>query len=210
MLTNIMLVTLYVRDQDQALGLYTGTLGLEKRIDAAGPEGRFLTVGVPGTPRRDRPVAQEPIEASDTTVVPNGWNTRYAARRIAWHVLEHTGGDAERGDLTAVATERQADRERPGQAASSCRKTAPSAHRCCSAWDATVIGASFLHTSDARRNPDRPEAVPDPAIPGSAGSQRHQPFRRRRLVPADRPVPAAPRQPNRPRGGVLALAAISS
>jgi hypothetical protein len=22
-------------------------------------------------------------------VVPNGWNTRYAARRIAWHVLEH-------------------------------------------------------------------------------------------------------------------------
>lgn len=23
-------------------------------------------------------------------VVPNGWTTRYAARRIAWHVLEHT------------------------------------------------------------------------------------------------------------------------
>jgi hypothetical protein len=22
-------------------------------------------------------------------VVPNGWTTRYAARRIAWHVLEH-------------------------------------------------------------------------------------------------------------------------
>jgi hypothetical protein len=28
--------------------------------------------------------------ASDgSPVVPNGWTTRYAARRIAWHVLEH-------------------------------------------------------------------------------------------------------------------------
>ena len=30
------------------------------------------------------------VGASDgSPVVPNGWTTRYAARRIAWHVLEH-------------------------------------------------------------------------------------------------------------------------
>jgi hypothetical protein len=27
--------------------------------------------------------------SSGSPVVPNGWTTRYAARRIAWHVLEH-------------------------------------------------------------------------------------------------------------------------
>ncbi|MFQ6325316.1 VOC family protein [Nocardia sp. CWNU-33] len=50
MLTNIMYVTIYVTDQDCALGFYTEGLGLEKRIDFPGPDGRFLTVGVPGSP----------------------------------------------------------------------------------------------------------------------------------------------------------------
>ncbi|MCX2180801.1 VOC family protein [Streptomyces sp. SKN60] len=50
MLTNIMYVTLYVTDQDRALRFYTEQLGLEKRIDYPNPAGRFLTVGVPGTP----------------------------------------------------------------------------------------------------------------------------------------------------------------
>ncbi|MEX0171465.1 VOC family protein [Streptomyces sp. LMG1-1-1.1] len=50
MLTNIMYVTVYVSDQDRALEFYTGGLGLEKRIDVPGPDGRFLTVGVPGSP----------------------------------------------------------------------------------------------------------------------------------------------------------------
>ncbi|MGW5688958.1 VOC family protein [Nonomuraea sp. NPDC003754] len=50
MLTNIMYVTIYVTDQDRALGFYTEGLGLEKRIDFPGPDGRFLTVGVPGSP----------------------------------------------------------------------------------------------------------------------------------------------------------------
>lgn len=49
MLTNIMYVTLHVTDQDRALTFYTDQLGLEKRIDHPGPEGRFLTVGVPGS-----------------------------------------------------------------------------------------------------------------------------------------------------------------
>ncbi|WP_030294992.1 VOC family protein [Streptomyces katrae] len=50
MLTNVMYVTLYVTDQDRALRFYTEQLGLEKRIDFPNPGGRFLTVGVPGTP----------------------------------------------------------------------------------------------------------------------------------------------------------------
>ncbi|MFI6316836.1 VOC family protein [Nonomuraea sp. NPDC050556] len=50
MLTNIMYVTVYVTDQDRALEFYTEGLGLEKRIDVPGPDGRFLTVGVPGSP----------------------------------------------------------------------------------------------------------------------------------------------------------------
>lgn len=50
MLTNIMYVTLHVTDQDRALKFYTEGLGLEKRIDYPGPEGRFLTVGVGDSP----------------------------------------------------------------------------------------------------------------------------------------------------------------
>ncbi|MFJ3202968.1 VOC family protein [Streptomyces sp. NPDC086989] len=50
MLTNVMYVTLYVTDQDRALKFYTEQLGLEKRIDFPNPDGRFLTVGVPGSP----------------------------------------------------------------------------------------------------------------------------------------------------------------
>ncbi|MEU0405675.1 VOC family protein [Streptomyces sp. NPDC006197] len=45
-----MYVTLYVTNQDRALRFYTEQLGLEKRIDFPGPDRRFLTVGVPGTP----------------------------------------------------------------------------------------------------------------------------------------------------------------
>ncbi|MBZ6475043.1 VOC family protein [Streptomyces griseocarneus] len=44
-----MYVTLYVTDQDRALRFYTEQLGLEKRVDYPGPDGRFLTVGVPGS-----------------------------------------------------------------------------------------------------------------------------------------------------------------
>jgi catechol 2,3-dioxygenase-like lactoylglutathione lyase family enzyme len=50
MLTDIMYVTVYVTDQDRALEFYTEGLGLDKRIDYPGPEGRFLTVGVADNP----------------------------------------------------------------------------------------------------------------------------------------------------------------
>jgi catechol 2,3-dioxygenase-like lactoylglutathione lyase family enzyme len=40
----LMYVTVYVTDQDRALAFYTEGLGLKKRVDYAGPYGRFLTV----------------------------------------------------------------------------------------------------------------------------------------------------------------------
>lgn len=49
MLTDVMYVTINVTDQDRALRFYTDQLGLEKRVDHPGPEGRFLTVAVPGS-----------------------------------------------------------------------------------------------------------------------------------------------------------------
>jgi len=50
MLTSIMYATVYVTDQDRALKFYTEALGLDKGVDFPGPDGRFLTVGVPGGP----------------------------------------------------------------------------------------------------------------------------------------------------------------
>jgi catechol 2,3-dioxygenase-like lactoylglutathione lyase family enzyme len=44
MLKNLMIVTIYVSDQDRALAFYTESLGLEKGADNPGPEGRFLSV----------------------------------------------------------------------------------------------------------------------------------------------------------------------
>ncbi|AZM61529.1 MULTISPECIES: VOC family protein [unclassified Streptomyces] len=49
MLTDVMYVTINVTDQDRALRFYTDQLGLEKRVDPPGPDGRFLTVAVPGS-----------------------------------------------------------------------------------------------------------------------------------------------------------------
>ncbi|MFC9588802.1 VOC family protein [Streptomyces sp. NPDC056944] len=71
MLTDIMYVTLYVTDQDRALHFYTEQLGLEKRIDFPNPGGRFLTVGVPGSPVEillwaHPAAAGQPAEAGDS------------------------------------------------------------------------------------------------------------------------------------------------
>jgi predicted enzyme related to lactoylglutathione lyase len=67
MLKEIFYTTMYVSDQDRALGFYTEVLGLEQRVDNPTPDGpRFLTVGVegqdfqlvlwPGTPGQGAPV----------------------------------------------------------------------------------------------------------------------------------------------------------
>jgi catechol 2,3-dioxygenase-like lactoylglutathione lyase family enzyme len=73
MLTNVMYATLYVADQDQALKFYTDELGLEKHVDYSGPEGRFLTVGVPGHPLEiilwpGQPAPAPPVDAEPGTV----------------------------------------------------------------------------------------------------------------------------------------------
>jgi catechol 2,3-dioxygenase-like lactoylglutathione lyase family enzyme len=67
MLTNIMYVTVYVTDQDRALRFYTEGLGLEKHVDYPGPDGRFLTVGVAGSPVKiilwsHAPASGQPVE----------------------------------------------------------------------------------------------------------------------------------------------------
>jgi catechol 2,3-dioxygenase-like lactoylglutathione lyase family enzyme len=75
MLRNIMFVTVYVTDQDRALNFYTEQLGLEKRADNPGPEGRFLTVGVPDSPVEivlwpHAAAAGQPAEVEQAGTVP--------------------------------------------------------------------------------------------------------------------------------------------
>jgi hypothetical protein len=38
---------------------------------------------------REAVAAAVDAPSDGSPVVPNGWTTRYAPRRIAWHVLEH-------------------------------------------------------------------------------------------------------------------------
>ena len=48
MFCKIMYVTLFVKDQDRALEFYSQAFGFKKRVDFAGPEGRFLTIALRG------------------------------------------------------------------------------------------------------------------------------------------------------------------
>ncbi|MBR7833321.1 VOC family protein [Actinospica durhamensis] len=76
MLKSLMYVTVYVSDQDRALEFYTEKLGLSKRIDYTGADGRFLTVAPgdasveiilwPSGPGQQRPEA----DAARPGVVP--------------------------------------------------------------------------------------------------------------------------------------------
>lgn len=50
MIDRVSHVTMYVLDQDRALGFYTGTLGFEVRSDATLDGFRWLTVGPKGQP----------------------------------------------------------------------------------------------------------------------------------------------------------------
>jgi hypothetical protein len=77
------------RDRDQIIGhvigadtAYARKLGIKRKQPATGDiaaigELRAAIAAVVGTPTGGSPV------------LPSGWTTRYAARRIAWHVLEH-------------------------------------------------------------------------------------------------------------------------
>ena len=77
------------RDRDKLIGhvigaetAYARKLGVARKQSVPGDvaaigELRSAIAAVVGAPSDGSPV------------VPNGWTTRYAARRIAWHVLEH-------------------------------------------------------------------------------------------------------------------------
>jgi catechol 2,3-dioxygenase-like lactoylglutathione lyase family enzyme len=74
MLKNLMYVAIYVSDQDKALAFYTEALGLDKRIDYPGPDGRFLTVA-PGDETVEiilwpgRPGQEPPVDAAEPGLV---------------------------------------------------------------------------------------------------------------------------------------------
>jgi hypothetical protein len=52
--------------------------------------------------RREAIAAIVGAPSDGSPVVPNGWTTRYAARRIAWHVLEHAWEMQDRADNEVV------------------------------------------------------------------------------------------------------------
>ncbi len=95
------------RDRDQIIGhvicadtAYARKLGIKRKQPATGDiaaigELRAAIAAVVGTPTGGSPV------------LPSGWTTRYAARRIAWHVLEHAWEMQDRAESSAV---------QPGQA----------------------------------------------------------------------------------------------
>ena len=86
------------RDRDKLIGhvigaetAYARKLGVRLKQPATGDiaaigELREAIAAVLGAPSDGSPV------------IPNGWTTRYAARRIAWHVLEHAWEMQDRAD----------------------------------------------------------------------------------------------------------------
>jgi predicted enzyme related to lactoylglutathione lyase len=81
LLTKLVYVTQFVKDQDKALDFYTNVVGFEKRVDNPTTDGpRFLTVAIegqdfqlvlwPGTPGRAQPV-QGRVPATCTIETPN-------------------------------------------------------------------------------------------------------------------------------------------
>lgn len=96
MLTNILYVTVYVTDQDRALKFYTEGLGLEKHIDAAGPDGRFLTVGVPNNPVKIvlwsyPPGAGQPKDYQPGTIAPGPVVLEYDDLRKDFELMRDRG-----------------------------------------------------------------------------------------------------------------------
>jgi hypothetical protein len=80
---------------------YARKLGINRKQPATGDiaaigELREAIAAVVGTPSDGSPV------------LPSGWTTRYAARRIAWHVLEHAWEMQDRAESSAVQSHRQA------------------------------------------------------------------------------------------------------
>jgi hypothetical protein len=90
------------RDRDQLIGhviaaetAYVRKLGVKLKQPAIGDiaaieDLRAAIAAVVGAP------------SDGSSAVPNGWTTRYAARRITWHVLEHAWEMQDRADSQVV------------------------------------------------------------------------------------------------------------
>ncbi len=77
------------RDRDQIIGhvigaetAYARKLGIKLKQPAPGDTAAIGQL-------REAIAAMVGAPSDGTPVVPGGWTTRYAARRIAWHLLEH-------------------------------------------------------------------------------------------------------------------------
>jgi catechol 2,3-dioxygenase-like lactoylglutathione lyase family enzyme len=96
MLNSVMYATLYVTDQDRALDFYVDGLGLEKRLDFSGPDGRFLTVGVPDDTVEillweGDPAAPQPSEGVEPGVVPGAVILESPDLRADYELLRSRG-----------------------------------------------------------------------------------------------------------------------
>jgi hypothetical protein len=100
------------RDRDQVIGhvlaadtAYARKLGIKLKRPALGD--------VAATGELRTAIAAVVSAASDgSPVVPGGWTTSYAARRIGWHVLEHAW---EMQDRAETQLARRGERARPGR-----------------------------------------------------------------------------------------------
>jgi catechol 2,3-dioxygenase-like lactoylglutathione lyase family enzyme len=96
MLHKMMYTTLYVTDQDRALQFYTEALGLEKRLDFPGGDGRFLTVGLADSPVeiilwQGEPTPVHVDEGIDPGVVPGPVVLESDDLRADFNVLRDRG-----------------------------------------------------------------------------------------------------------------------
>jgi hypothetical protein len=94
------------RDRDQVIGhvlaadtAYARKLGIKLKRPALGD--------VAATGELRTAIAAVVSAASDgSPVVPGGWTTSYAARRIGWHVLEHAWEMQDRAETQLAQTGR--------------------------------------------------------------------------------------------------------
>jgi hypothetical protein len=77
------------RDRDQIIGHVIGTdTAYARKLDIKRKQPATSDIAAIGE-LREAITAVLGAPSDGSPVQPNGWTTRYAARRIAWHVLEH-------------------------------------------------------------------------------------------------------------------------
>lgn len=122
MLKNLMYVTVYVSDQDRALAFYTESLGLKKRVDYPGPDGRFLTVAPgddsveiilwPGNPGQGPAVGAAPHRAGSDISRVRRPDRRLQGAPVTWRQVQRarTNSLSLRRSPYGIRSGRQPDR----------------------------------------------------------------------------------------------------